>query len=92
MTPKEIKTAICTSVLRGEGVNEMGAAHCEGVLRGLIWALNGIDPGRLRLYSGKDLKDMFDVAGIPAKIEGDACRFDLNDEYIPVELRGPASE
>jgi hypothetical protein len=83
MTPHDIKTAICISVLKARGCNEIGAAHYEGLLRGLIWTLNGVDPGRLRLYRAEDLKDMFDVAGIPARLEnrprerilrGDPCK------------------
>lgn len=89
MTDREIRISICT-IMQTEakkGLNEIGAAHYEGVLRGLIWAMNGSDPGRLRLYSGADLKSMFDAAGIPSELEDGVCRFDLGDEYIPEELR-----
>lgn len=79
-----IRKAICKIAAdpRNTDLNERGSAHYEGILRGLLWCLQGKDPGRFEIWNGGDWKRFFDQAGIPNQIEGDRVRFDLNDQYL----------
>jgi hypothetical protein len=67
MTPDGIRRAIVERVNAGEGQSRAYLDHLDGVLRGLLWALTGEDPGT---YLTEDLARIFTLAGIPHRVEG----------------------
>jgi hypothetical protein len=84
LTPDGIRRAIVERVNAGEGqANRAYLDHLDGVLRGLIWALTGEDPGT---YLSSDLARIFRLAGIPHRIEGKQVVFaEPGDEEWPKE-------
>lgn len=69
MTNSEIRKAIIDRVESiWANCNSTHYNHNMGVIRGLIWCLNGKDPGPI-VFSGL-AKPIFDLAGIPSRIEG----------------------
>jgi len=87
LDPESIRAAICVMVDKSRDLNERGAAHYEGVIRGLVWCLTGEDPGRYYFDTSQSLKEMFDAAGISARVEGEVIRFDLEDKYLTEDMR-----
>jgi hypothetical protein len=84
LTPDGIRRAIVERVNAGEGqANRAYLDHLDGVLRGLLWALTGEDPGT---YLTEDLARIFTLAGIPHRVEGSRVVFaEPGDEEWPAD-------
>jgi hypothetical protein len=83
LTPDDIRRAIVERVNAGEGRGNRYLDHLDGVLRGLLWALTGEDPGT---YLTGDLARIFRLAGIPHRVEGSRVVFaEPGDEDWPAD-------
>ena len=74
LTKKEIQEAI---INRAVAFNENGGDvfHVDGIFRGLLWALNGKDPGT---YLSTDMANVFTLAGIRNHVTEDGrVQFDV---------------
>ena len=64
LTPDEIRHIVAQRLFLARGnCNRTYVDHLDGVLRGLIWALRGEDPGT---YLTTDTLHVLDLVGIPA--------------------------
>jgi hypothetical protein len=74
MTTHQIQQAALERIHAVSGsCNSAHIAHNDGVLRGLIWALTGDDPGT---YLTTDMERVFRLLGIPARRVGNRVEFD----------------
>lgn len=82
MNDKQLKAAI---VNRLDAASQMGyltdpyLSHLDGVLRGLIWAKTGEDPGT---YISKDLARVCDLSGIAYRIDGETVIYAQKEEEV----------
>lgn len=53
--------------------NSTHLAHNDGVLRGLLWALTGADPGT---HLSEDVQRVLELAGFKAWRDGDRVRYE----------------
>lgn len=69
MTPDQIRAAILDRIDAAEGQCNSGyMMHADGVVRGLLWALTGADPGT-RLFD--DISKILSLAGLPVRVMPD---------------------
>lgn len=74
-TREEIIAAVLERVEEAEGqVGQLWFAHNDGVLRGLLWALTGLDPGT-RLFSR--VEDIYKTIGAQTKQVADHIHYAL---------------
>lgn len=63
LTADQIRAAIENRIDAMSGVCNAGYRdHADGLLRGLLWALTGVDPGT---YVTTDMRNVLNLAGIP---------------------------
>lgn len=73
-----------------QSCNSGHIAHNEGVVRGLLWALTGEDPGAHVFDRYPSAAELFPVAGIPTRKVGDHIHYMIGGtpEEIEAELSG----
>lgn len=68
LTDRQIKEAILERLAAMEpSCNSTHITHNDGVLRGLLWALTGSDPGT---YMSDDVENVLNLAGFCTKLVG----------------------
>lgn len=76
-----------------ESCNSTHIRHNEGVVRGLLWALNGKDPGTNLFH---DAKQVYDLMGVPTRDRGDhfhyAMTLDPKELDEPCEFCNPVKQ
>lgn len=74
LTKYQIKLAILERLTALSGnCNSSLLSHTDGVIRGLVWAFTGKDPGT---YLTEDTAKIFDLVGIVYIREGDMLKWD----------------
>lgn len=75
LTEKQIRQIALLHIKIGEehSSNRGFRDHTDGLLRGLIWALTGDDPGT---HLTEDIKHVMDLLGIPAMTRGNRVEYD----------------
>jgi hypothetical protein len=74
LTEAQIRTAIVNRLDALSGsCNRTHIDHNDGVIRGLLWALTGKDPG---CYLTANTLALCQLAGIPAERRGDTVYFE----------------
>lgn len=77
VTPDSIRRAIVEHLLTPSSRRRAQLDHTDGLLRGLLWALTGDDPGPNVV---EDLPRVFRLAGIPFREEGSEVVFATPDD------------
>lgn len=74
LTEREIKLTILNRLEAAtSSCNSYHINHVTGVIRGLLWALTGNDPGNLAPI------DVLKLANIPHRLEGDMIYWDTEE-------------
>lgn len=75
LTPDQIRQAAIDRLRATDGsCNATQIAHTDGVLRGLIWALTGTDPGTSLTV---DILHVFQLLGVDAEKRGERVFFSV---------------
>jgi len=74
LTADELREAIKTRLTqKDDRANDFYINHNDGVIRGLVWALTGVDQGS---YPTTDIAELLTLAGIKFEKHGDLVTWD----------------